>query len=230
MCISSEVSFTLAATLGAAGGYCVRRAARDNRSLLPLAVIPLVFGVQQFCEGWVWTGVARGDPALTTTAATLYLFFALLFWPVWIPFSMLLLERSRRTRRALGAMTLLGAVLGLGLMVPLVVDPGWLAIQVSHHSLHYSIGQSPIFQVFPGTLWEGLYLLVVSTPLFVSSEKKMVHCGVAVIISASVTYVFFDHALASVWCLFAAALSVYLCVIFAQLPHRPRAERLGALG
>jgi hypothetical protein len=214
MCFSPEASFGLAGVLAVTGGYCVRTALRTDRSLLPIAVIPVVFAVQQFCEGWVWIGITHGDPQLTRIAAIAYLFFALLFWPVWVPCSMLLAERSRRARRFLVAMTALGLVLGLGLMLPIVVAPGWLAVQPHPHALHYNIGDSPIFDMFPGTLWEALYLLVVTAPLFVSSVNRMVHCGVVVIVSAALTYVFFDHAFASVWCFIAAVLSLYLCRLF----------------
>ena len=118
-------------------------------------------------------------------------------------------------RLYLRAMTAVGAVVGLGLVLPVVGDPAWLAIVVSHHSIHYNLSESPTFDLLPGAVWQALYLIVVSTPLFVSSVQKMVHCGVAVIVSAAATYVFFDHAFASVWCFFAAALSLYLCVLFA---------------
>jgi hypothetical protein len=224
MCFSPEVSFSLAAGLAVGGGYCVRRAVRIDAAFLPLAAIPSVFAVQQFCEGWVWTGVARGDPGLTRVAALSYLFFALLFWPIWIPFSMLLVERSPRTRWFLRAMTVVGMAIGLGLMVPVVVDPAWLTIGVIRHSIHYNVGLSPIFDALPGALWQALYLLVVSTPLFVSSLHKLVHCGVAVIVSAAATHVFFDHAFASVWCFFAAALSLYLCVFFSAIAAPARRE------
>ncbi len=217
MCVSAEVSFSLAGTLAAGGSYCVYKAMRTDRAYVPLAMIPIVFGVQQFCEGWVWTGIERGDPGLTKVAALSFLFFALFFWPVWIPYTMLLVERSRRTRFFLRAMTALGVGIGLALMIPLVTGPGWLALEVSRHSIHYNIGESPVFTFFPGVLWQALYLIVVSTPLFVSSIHKMVHAGVAVIVSAAATRVFFDYAFASVWCFFAAALSLYLCVFFATI-------------
>ena len=223
MCFSPEVSFSLAGTLAIGGGYCIHKAVRVDRAYLPLATIPAIFAVQQFCEGWVWSGVERGDPTLTKVAALSYLFFALFLWPVWIPYSMLLVERSRRTRLFLRAMTLLGIVVGLGLLIPIVVDPAWLALGVNHHSIHYNIAESPIFGVFPGVLWQALYLIVVSTPLFVSSLHKMVHCGVAVILSAAATHVFFDYAFASIWCFFAAALSLYLCVVFAGMSRGARA-------
>jgi len=214
MCLSPEVSFSLAATLAVGGGFCVRLARRVDPTLLPLAIIPCVFGVQQFCEGVVWVGLERGDPALTRVAALAYLFFALLFWPVWVPYSMLLVERSRRTRWFLRAMTATGLALGLVLYVPVVLAPSWLGVAARHHSLHYDLVSSPIFDAVPGVIWEALYLVVVSTPLLVSSVHKLVHCGVAVVVSAAVTYVFFDHAFASVWCFVAAALSLYLCVLF----------------
>ena len=218
MCFSPTASFTLAGILAVGGGYCVRKALRDDRALLPLAIIPLAFAVQQFCEGWVWTGIHRGEPGLIKVASISYLLFALLFWPVWVPFSTLLVERSRRTRRALRAMTALGAVLGLALTIPILVDPHWLAVEAHVRSVHYNIGDSPIFGVLPEWLWEALYVVVVATPLFVSSVRKLVHCGVAVIVSAMATYVFFDHALASVWCFFADVLSLYLVFLFASRP------------
>jgi uncharacterized protein DUF6629 len=229
VCFSAEASFSLAGALAIGGGYCIRRAVRLDRSFLPLAAIPAVFGVQQFCEGWVWTGVERGDPALAKVAALSYLFFALFFWPVWIPYSMLLVERSRRSRLYLRAVTSVGIALGFGLMLPVVIDPAWLAIDISHHSIHYNITQSPLYNAFPDMLWQALYLIVVSTPLFVSSMHKMVHCGVAVIVSAAATHVFFDHAFASVWCFFAAALSLYLCVFFSTI-STPSTKRYDPVG
>lgn len=41
------------------------------------------------------------------------------FWPIRIPFSMLLVERSGKTKWLLRGMTLLGALIGLGLMGPI---------------------------------------------------------------------------------------------------------------
>lgn len=222
MCFSPEVSFSLAGALGAGGAYCIYKAIRSDRGLWPLAIVPVVFGVQQFFEGWVWTGVERGDPGLTKTASLCYLFFALFFWPFWIPYSMLLMERSRTTRRFLRLMTAMGIILGLALIVPVIVAPAWLTVQVSHHSIHYDIDRSPIFAALPDIVWKVLYLIVVATPLLVSSVQKMVHVGLALVISAAVAQVLFNHAFTSVWCFFAAALSLYLCVFFATLPGSVR--------
>jgi hypothetical protein len=225
LCISAEVSFSLSGALIVGGSYCVHQARRIDERFLPLAAIPLVFAAQQFCEGWVWTGIAHADARLTSVAATCFLFFALWFWPVWIPLSMQFVARSRGTRWFLRAMTGVGLVIGGVLMFPTVLAPAWLVISVENHSIHYNIDPSPIFHAVPGVVWQVAYIAVVSTPLFVVSEKKLIHAGVAVILSAAITRVFFDYAFASMWCLFAAALSLYLCVVFYAMARRMRRPR-----
>ena len=42
--------------------------------------------------------------------------------------------------------------------------------------------------------------------------------------SAAVAALFFRYAFASVWCLFAAVLSLYLCVVFRNVPPAPTPE------
>jgi hypothetical protein len=189
---------------------------------LPLAAIPIVFSVQQFCEGWVWTALARGDARLATGAATAFLLFALVFWPIWIPLSTLFVERSGKTRLFLRAMTVVGGVVGIAQMLPLFENPACLVIGIDHHSLRYDIAASPMFAAVPSIVWQVAYMAVVSTPLVVSSERKLVHAGLAVVLSAAISRVFFDYAFASVWCFFAAALSLYLCAVFFMLPRRSR--------
>src|SRR5438132_660362 len=51
MCFSAEASFTVAAILLPAGVYCTSVAVRKRPTGLPLAIIPLVFSLQQFAEG-----------------------------------------------------------------------------------------------------------------------------------------------------------------------------------
>jgi hypothetical protein len=69
-----------------------RQAMQKRRAYLPFAVIPVVFSIQQVSEGLVWIGIRHNDPALITPAALAFLFFALCFWPFWVPFGVLFLE------------------------------------------------------------------------------------------------------------------------------------------
>src|SRR5438093_8369040 len=103
MCFSAEVSFTVAAVLLPAGVYCTSVAARKRPACLPLAIIPIVLSLQQFAEGQVWVGLARGENALVRVSSLAFLAAALGFWPFWVPFSMLFLENRRWVRWCLGA-------------------------------------------------------------------------------------------------------------------------------
>jgi hypothetical protein len=218
--LSPEVSFSLAGPLAVAGSYCLDRAVRHDRSYVPIAMIPLVFGVQQFCEGWVWTGLHRGEAGLVHGASIAYLFFALCFWPVWIPLCTLFVERRGWTRVWLWAMTAIGVAIGVTLLGPLVAEPSWLRVDVESHSLHYNVSSSPAFQVLPNGLWEALYFIVACTPLLVSSTRKLVHFGLALIVSAAATHILLPQTFASAWCLFAAAMSLYLVTLFYRLPRK----------
>jgi hypothetical protein len=218
MCLSPEVSFSLSGALLVTGVYCLDKAIRTDRSWVPMAMVPLAFGAQQFCEGWVWTGLHRGNASLVTVAASAYLFFALCFWPMWIPFSMLLVHRSGPVRMFLWAMTALGIAMGVVLTLPLVLHPTWLHVDVASHSLHYNVDDSPAFQLLPNMVWQVLYFIAVATPLLVSGLRKMVHFGMVLILSAAATHIFQPHTFASVWCCFAAAMSLYLVTLFYQLP------------
>jgi hypothetical protein len=198
----------------------VRVARAVDRKLMALAVIPLLFGIQQLCEGWVWVGLAISSHALTIAGATAFLFFALLVWPVWIPLSTLFTERSRNKQIYLYIVLAIGAIVGLCMMVPVLFRPDWVRLHVTSHSIHYRIDASPVVKAVPGVVWSVMYILAVTTPLFVSSRKRLLQAGVALILAAVVARVFFDFAFASMWCLFAAALSLYLCFVFYRLRRR----------
>src|SRR5947199_10183889 len=85
MCFSAGVSFGVATALLPAGAYCVEAAWRKGRAYLPLAAVPVLFGLQQLCEAQVWVGFGRGSPELVRGASLVFLFFALAVWPVWVP-------------------------------------------------------------------------------------------------------------------------------------------------
>src|SRR5687768_8681258 len=112
MCFSAEASFASAAALLPAGLYCVRVAARKSPSHLPLAVVPLLFGFQQFCEGLVWVGLARDDASLVRASSLAFLAVALGFWPFWASLCVLPLERRTAARWCLGAAAAAGLALG----------------------------------------------------------------------------------------------------------------------
>src|SRR6188768_3673276 len=58
-----------------------------------IASIPLIFAVQQFTEGFLWLSLTSPRFAgLQSVATIVFLFFAQVVWPVWVPYAILKLE------------------------------------------------------------------------------------------------------------------------------------------
>ncbi len=218
MCFSAQTSFGLCAILLPVSAYCVHSALAKNKALLSLGIIPLIFGVQQFCEGIVWTGIDRNDAELSRWAALVFLFFALAFWPFWIPFCAFLLEPGGWRRPLLGFFSILGLAVGVVLYVPVLLEPGALAVEATHHSLYYDLTHTFAMRLLPFAWWQVLYVVIVATPPLTAPSRGFFIFGVAVVVSAAVSHVFFWYASASVWCFFAAVLSLYLSFSFWRLP------------
>ena len=99
MCFSAHASFAAGAALLPAGVYCVRSALRKDTRYTLLALVPVVFGIQQVSEGFVWLGLEQDDAALVRHASVMYLFLALAFWPCWIALSLLVPETRPRQKK-----------------------------------------------------------------------------------------------------------------------------------
>jgi hypothetical protein len=211
MCFSAEANFGISALLLPAGLYCVHSAWAGRRSALCLALIPLIFSVQQFCEGLVWIGLNRDDAILTRQASLVFLAFALGFWPLWIPLCGFVLEPPSPRKWLLGAIALLGLISGLILYIPLALNPALLVTRAAHHSIHYDDSRSPVFKALPQSAWEAAYFLFISAPPFLCQAKGFRWFGAGIVASAIVSNFFFWYASTSVWCFFAAGLSLCLC-------------------
>jgi hypothetical protein len=213
MCFSANASFVASAVLIPAGVYCLATAARKDPDYLPLSAIPAVFAIQQFFEALVWVGMRRQDERLVAIAALGFLFFALVFWPVWGPFSASAIEPGKRLSAALSALALLGLCGGLIVFVPLVMHVG-----ISGHSIQYRFEKLQLFRAVPQSVWQVLYVLIIASPLAVRVNPRHVTFNVLLVLTAGVTHAYYWYAYTSVWCFFAALLSAYLCRLFQKLP------------
>ncbi len=223
MCFSAGASFGTAAALIPAGVYCVRVALQRDPRYLTLSVTPLVFALQQVCEGVVWLGLRRGDADLARSAALAFMFFAIVFWPCWMPFSVLTLASRRWMRRAIGGAALWGLGVGLSIYLPLALrSREWLRPTVRHHSIEYDFTMLPAFLGIPREVWHGGYLLLVALPLAVQGNRRLTVFSAMVLVSAVLAHVVFAYAFVSIWCAFAALLSAWLCFLFHGLPATPR--------
>jgi hypothetical protein len=218
MCFSPEASFAVGAVLIPAGVYCIRSASRKDRRFLAFSLLPLLFGLQQFCEGFVWLGLESDNLPLARGAALLFLFFALFFWPFWVPFSVSFIDPRPGAKQVLSAAALLALVFGWALFAPILLNSGqWLTIRVVRHSIRYDFQILPAFAVVPGMFWQLLYLASICCPMLVSFDRRFRLFALTLAVSAVISHVVFRYAFESVWCYFAAALSLQLCHAFHEL-------------
>ena len=226
MCFSAEASFGLGAGLIVTGGVCVRTAWKRSPTHVPLAATPLLFGVQQLCEGLVWVGLGREDAPLVRSASLAYLFFALAFWPFYLPLCVTFIESRPPWRRLWAGMVLLSLAWAAVLYLPILREPErYLSTEVRHHSILYETSRVPFAQLVHQTLLRILYMILGGTALVLGSDVTARRFGMLLGAAAVVSWLVFAYAFASVWCFLAAVLSFYLCFALSRIPAEETVAR-----
>lgn len=111
MCFSAPASFIAGSVLSAAGVATLTQP--KKKSEIPLALIPLFFGVQQLTEGLVWVSLQNGYLRLNLIATYSFSFFAQVFWPIFVPLAVVLVEPLAWRRKVIVVCGGLGEVVGL---------------------------------------------------------------------------------------------------------------------
>ncbi|TNF09555.1 MAG: hypothetical protein EP323_00085, partial [Gammaproteobacteria bacterium] len=209
MCYSIAVSFTSAVILTGGGIACLRKAEGFNHLTGVFPALPLLFGVQQVFEGIVWWSLGANDPELLRTSALGFLLFSHVIWPIVIPFSCYLAEPLHRHKGLFLLMTLLGAVFGLSTYVPLWLHSDWLVVFERHHSIVYQM--TLLYDaVLPRSVVTLAYVAIVLLPLLMSVRHSYRVLGLLMLLAAMLTAAMFKLAFISVWCFFAALISLYI--------------------
>ena len=176
------------------------------------ACIPLFFAVQQLTEGFLW--ITLPNPALDNIQnilTNIFLFFAQVLWPLWVPIAVLLLEKGK-TRKKIQKV-----LVGIGLLVSFYLGYCLLsfhveAIIVGHH-ITYKQDYPHSFATYGGLL----YVISTIAPPFFSHIKRMWMLGVTVLISYLITEIFYESYIVSVWCFFASVISISVYVIMLEV-------------
>lgn len=220
MCFSATASFAAAGVLVPAGIYCLNKSNQLDKRYWAFAMLPLLFGVQQLFEGGVWVALTWGKAEAARSFAFGFLFFSHFAWLVWVPYSSYITENWPGRRRLFLVMTWAGAVFGVYLYGPLLITPAWMKVSIVRLAIDYDL----VFALdayLSQQVQTGLYGLIILLPLLLSSDLYHRVLGGLVLIAAVVTLAFFDWVFISVWCYFAAVISLY---IFAMIAHRVRVE------
>jgi hypothetical protein len=208
MCFSAQASFTAAAILLPAGAIGMQRDYRTDRRYLPLAALPIFFGLQQLFEGLVWTGNALSSDTMVLRYSLAYMFFSWLAWPVWVPLSTYFLEPCRR-RYIYLIFAVVGGMLGAMQYFPYFAHEGWLVTKFFPHAISYR-GAVLFDLIMRREITNAIYLFVIVAPLLTSSDRRAQIFGILISVVATVTYLFFQFAYISVFCFGGALMSLYI--------------------
>ncbi|MBO9999528.1 MAG: hypothetical protein J7641_11070 [Cyanobacteria bacterium SID2] len=216
MCFSATASFTVSALLLPIGIYTTRLALAQNTKYLPLACIPVIFSVQQALEGLAWLGLNVDRSTAIEIGATGFLLFAYWFWPFWAPLSLWSLEDRPWAKRVFLGFTIVGGLFGAMLYLSLFSHANWLSVEVVNHSIAYHV--TSLYDGFlPRDVTRFIYLQIVILPFLLSVVRELKIFGGLIVLSVIFTYEVFNYAFVSVWCFFAAVLSLYLVYIMPRL-------------
>lgn len=203
MCFSPEASFTAGVLIFSIGIATVKSVQKPNQ--LVFAIIPMFFGIQQITEGFLWLSLQNPDfPNIQKLTSTIFLILAEVLWPMVIPLSVLLMEEHNNKKRILRVFLVMGIVLSSYYAYCL------LNFTVNPQIVNYHIQYNNDFPVAFRNLAFTFYLISTIAPLFISSIKRMHYLGGLMFFSCFISALFFRQYLTSVWCFFAAFISVVI--------------------
>lgn len=220
MCFNANVSFGASVVIGIIGIATIRKAKAPQYAF---ASIPLLFAIQQFVEGVLWLALKQPDSILTQRIATFgFIIIAQVIWPVWVPLSILLLEKEKIRQKILLTFLVIGVIVStFGAYRILFYD---VVAQIENHHIKYDfIFSSPILPIV------GIfYVLPTIISPFISSVKRMILLGSLLLISLIISKLFFEVYTISVWCFFAAIISSMVFMIISKLNSAPEIKSTSA--
>ncbi|TSC71158.1 MAG: hypothetical protein G01um101449_86 [Parcubacteria group bacterium Gr01-1014_49] len=195
MCFSATASLVAGSALSAAGVATLSQA--KTKKELPLASIPLIFGIQQLTDGVVW--LSFGVEPVHTIAVYAYAVFSQVLWPAFLPFSILLVETDPTRRKALRLFSFIGLCVAAYFLY--FISAGTTTAQIVNNCVAYYTPQPHMLTSLV------LYVAATCGACLLSSHKILNIFGIALFISFIISGWFYVEAFSSVWCFFAAILS-----------------------
>jgi hypothetical protein len=208
MCFSPDADFTAGAVVTGVGIATLRRV-RVRRELI-VGALPLLLGLHQFVEAFVWLHL-RGEVSagVGDTARETYIIFAHAVLPALVPLGFTLLEPDRRRARWMWPLVGLGFALGAYLFWQVTAYP--VGAYPYAHCIDYVTHT-------PNDLVIGVaYVLVTCGPALISTPPRLRWFGLVSLLGViAAAIVRFDE-LTSVWCVYVSLVSVLVLEHFRRL-------------
>jgi hypothetical protein len=210
MCFSAGASIGAGVVLTTIGAVTIRQTRHASQWLF--AAIPLLFGMQQFTEGVIWLTAERPEFAATKQTFThIYLFFAQVLWPLWVPTAIFLLEKHPLQRQI--QRVLVGAGVVVGVYMAYCLSRYDVLASIQGHHIAYILDYPMNLQYYAMFL----YGMATILPPFFSHVRRMWMLGTTILLSYVVTVIFYDYYILSVWCFLSAVISITIYGIMEKI-------------
>lgn len=210
MCFSTSASFGAGAILAVVGVITIKKVQLPRQVFF--ASFPIIFSIQQFTEGFVWITLSNNSAIhLQQIPIYIFAFFAQVIWPIWVPLAFYMIEKNIARKKILLLLLSIGLALSIYHLycmlrydVSAIINPYHIFYQLDFPRQHYLVLGC-------------FYLLTIILPPFVSSIKKTSVLGILLLTSFAFSKILFNDVVISVWCFFAALVSIYVFYIMKNL-------------
>lgn len=208
MCFSATASFVASGVIASIGVATLRQV-RAPRTLL-FASLPMLFAVHQFTEGWVWLGLDGAiDKLAFDHVVFLFMLYAYCGLPLLMPTAVALMEPPGWRRGVILGLTGIGVLACAWNISGIVFFPTRCVIVQNSVAYH-----NPV----TGNFWIScLYVLAACGAPLLSSHRTVRWYGALNVAALAITEIVRQHAFASVWCFYAAIMSVVIYWQFRRL-------------
>lgn len=173
------------------------------------ASLPMLFALHQFTQGFVWLGMYDIiGPRPLQLAEGIFVFYAQGLLQFLVPLSLWLIEPSGWRKQLIGVLTVIGGALTVYTLYGLAHEP--TTVYVHDHLLVY---------VNPWThkTWVAVvYVLTTCGSLILSRSIAIQLFGFVNLLGLTLVFLLTPYAFTSLWCLYAATVSVLLYFYFVE--------------
>jgi len=213
MCFSPEADLAVGTVAIAVGVDALRhvRAARQ----IPLASIPLLLGLHQVTEAFVWWGL-QGHVAhsVERVALWIYLLFALAALPPILTIAIGLVEQSAGRRKVIWAFACVATAVATVLAIAMFRGP--LGSEMRHHYIAYDTSA-----LADGGWLTALYVVATCGALLASSYRDLALLGALNLVVVPLLAWLTLSGFISLWCFWAAIMSIVIARHLRRVTNDP---------
>ena len=205
MCFSPEADAIVGGIVVVVGVDALRHTTAPRQ--LALASLPVVFGMHQLSEAFVWWGLQdQVGHTIERIAIWIYLLLALVALPAFVPLAVGLIEPVASRRRIIGAFWALGLLVATVLAAAMIREP--IGAAIDGHHIAYSVEAMRS----GGGLFTALYVFATCGALLACSYRDIAVLGAVNLAAVPLLMWLTSSGFVSLWCFWAAMVSIVIAL------------------